>query len=148
MIKKVITVLIVIAVLVGLYQITSKKPTFSPNLDLNQNISFKTNPATTGTDTTEQNPDLILFYGNTCPHCKLVEDFISKNKIDQKLKIGLLEVYENKSNTTIFANMVQKICPDQLNSSGLPVPFLIDQKDKKCTVGDQPVIQYLTEKSK
>ena len=44
--------------------------------------------------------------------------------------------------------MVKEICPDQLNAEGLPVPFLIDQKDKKCTIGDTPITEYLTEKSK
>jgi len=97
---------------------------------------------------TSQKSDFILFYGNTCPHCKVVEEFITTNQIDQKLKISQLEVYENKSNTSVFVNMVKEICPDQSNPDGLPVPFLIDQKDKKCILGDAPINEYLSEKSK
>lgn len=120
MIKKIIPALIIIAVLIGFYFLTSKKPT----------------------------SDYILFYGSTCPHCKIVEEFISTNQIDQKIKINQLEVYENQSNSSLFAGMVKEICPDQLQTEGLPVPFFIDQKDKKCIIGDSTITEYLSEKSK
>ncbi|MFA6185038.1 MAG: hypothetical protein WCT51_00990 [Candidatus Shapirobacteria bacterium] len=129
MIKKIITALIIIAILIGFYLLTSKKP---------ESITSTETPTS----------DYILFYGITCPHCKIVEEFISTNQIDQKLKISQLEVYENESNKTIFSKIVQQICPDQINNGGLPVPFLIDQKEKKCTTGDTPITEYLTEKSK
>jgi len=129
MIKKIITFLIIIIILVSFYFLTSKKP-----------VSI--------TSTEVPTVDYILFYGITCPHCKIVEEFISTNQIDQKLKISQLEVYENESNKTTFSKMVQQICPDQINNGGLPVPFLIDQTDKKCTIGDTPITEYLTEKSK
>jgi len=129
MIKKITTFLIIITILVGFYLLTSKKPA-----------------SITSTET--PTADYILFYGNTCPHCKIVEEFISNNQIDQKIKINQLEVYNNKSNSSLFTNMVKKICPDQLKTEGLPVPFLVDQKDKKCTIGDAPITEYLTEKSK
>lgn len=129
MIKKIIPALIIIAVLIGFYLLTSKKPASITSIE---------------TPTL----DYILFYGNTCPHCKIVEEFISNNQIDQKIKINQLEVYNNKSNSSLFTNMVKEICPDQLKTEGLPVPFLIDQKEKKCTIGDTPITEYLTEKSK
>lgn len=128
--KKILPFLIIVGVLVAFYFLTSKKPT--------SNIISASNP----------NTDLILFYGNTCPHCKIVEEFISTNEIDQKLKISQLEVYDDKSNSALFSNLVQEICQDQLNSEGLPVPFLIDQSDKKCIIGDTPITDYLTEKTK
>lgn len=128
--KTIITVLIIAAVLFGLYKLLSQKPTSTP------------------ANTDYQNSDLILFYGSTCPHCKIVEEFISKNQIDQKLKISQLEVYDNRSNSNIFNNMVKDICPDQSSPNGLPVPFLINPKDKQCIVGDTPITDYLTEKTK
>lgn len=129
MIKKIITFLIIITILVGFYFLISKKPTSITSIEI-------------------PTSDYILFYGSTCPHCKIVEEFISTNQIDQKLKISQLEVYENESNKTTFSKMVQQICPDQISDGGLPVPFLVDQKDKKCIVGDTPINEYLTEKSK
>lgn len=129
MIKKIITFLIIIIILVGFYFLTSKKPASITSTEI-------------------PTSDYILFYGSSCPHCKIVEEFISTNQIDQKLKINQLEVYENESNKAIFSKIVQQICPDQINNGGLPVPFLVDQKNKKCTIGDTPITEYLTEKSK
>lgn len=128
--KTILTVLIIVAVLLGFYKLTSQKPT-----------SISTN-------TDYQNSDYILFFGNTCPHCKVVEEFITQNQIDQKLKISQLEVYDNKSNSALFANMVKEVCPDQSSPSGLPVPFLINPKDKQCFIGSTPITDYLTEKTK
>lgn len=126
--NKLLNALIIIIIFFGFYKITSKKPA---SLDVVQN-----------------NADLILFFGDTCPHCKDVEKFISENKIDQKIKINQLEVYSNKENSTLFAKTVQEVCKDQLTPDGLPVPFLIDTKDKKCLVGTPPIEEYLTQKSK
>jgi glutaredoxin len=41
---------------------------------------------------------LVLFYGEGCPHCALVEEYLKKN--DLKNKIGLVEkeVYYNQKN--------------------------------------------------
>ncbi len=127
MINKIATILIIVVIFFGFYKITSQKP-----------ASITTNP----------DADLILFYGDTCPHCKDVEEFISKNQINQKLKINRLEVYNNKSNSTLFSTMVNEICPDKSSQEGLPVPFLINKKDKQCFLGTPDITGYLTEKSK
>ncbi len=131
--EKITTILIIIAVLVGLYLLTSKKPD-----------SLISNPTPVPTPTS----NLVLFYGTTCPHCKVVEEFIFTNQIDQKLAISQLEVYENKSNAVVFSDMVKKVCPDQLTPQGLSVPFFIDQENNQCLIGDTPIIDYLSEKSK
>jgi len=31
---------------------------------------------------------IILFYGEGCPHCKVVDDFITENKIEDKVKFS------------------------------------------------------------
>jgi glutaredoxin len=129
--KDVLTVLVIIVVIIVAFKLIFRKPAVSTPATINQ-------PTT----------DLNLFYGDTCPHCKNVENFIAQNNIDQKIKIGKYEVYEDKSNATLMATMVKQVCPDKLDSQGLPVPFLIDQKDKTCTTGDTPVIDYLTQKAK
>jgi glutaredoxin-related protein len=126
--KKLLTILVIIVVFVVFYKITSQKPA-SVNSDY-------------------QNSDLILFYGDTCPHCKVVEEFISENQIDQKLKISQLEVYNNQDNSTLFLKMVNENCPENSSSEGLPVPFLVDTQNKECLIGDTPINGYLSEKSK
>ncbi len=128
MINKILTSLIIIIIILGFYKLTSKKPA---SVDYIQN-----------------NADLTLFFGNTCPHCKDVEEFISKNKINEKIKINQREVYLNKSNSAFFAKTVEEICPDKSSSEGLVVPFLIDTKDKKCFVGTPSITEYLSQKSK
>ena len=127
MIKKIITVLIIFAVLFGFYKITSQKPSSIVNLP---------------------DSDIVLFYGDTCPHCKDVEEFISQNQIDQKIKISKLEVYNNKENATLMAQMVKDNCLDKLDPQGLPVPFLIDSSEKKCYIGTPDITNYLAEKTK
>ena len=129
MIKKIITFLIILTILIGFYFLTSKKPA---------SIVSTVNPTS----------DYILFYGSTCPHCKIVEEFINTNKITEKIKIDQLEVYENKNNASLMASTVQKVCPDQLSGEGLPVPFLIDIKNNKCVIGDTPITDYLSAKVK
>lgn len=129
--KTIITVLVTTVVLFGFYKLTSQKPA-------------TTNP----TNTDYQNSDIVMFYGITCPHCKIVEEFIFKNQIDQKLKINQLEVYENQTNQAIFTTMVKDICPDKFSPEGLSIPFLINPKDKQCIIGDTPITDYLTEKTK
>ena len=124
MIKKIITVIFIVLVLFGIFKLLSKKPS-----------SITTNSIT---------QDLVLFYGSTCPHCKIVEEFISNNKITEKIKIDQLEVYENKNNASLMASTVQKVCPDQLSDQGLPVPFLVDTKNNKCIIGDTPITDYLS----
>ena len=39
-----------------------------------------------------QKPKMILFFSNSCPHCKIVEQYISDNNIDAKIKFQKLEV--------------------------------------------------------
>lgn len=129
MIKKIITFLIVVAVLFSFYKITSQKPDSITNKPI-------------------VDSDLVLFYGDTCPHCKDVEEFISKNQIDQKLKINKFEVYNSKENSSLMTQMVKDNCPDKLDPQGLSVPFLINTNDKACFVGTPDITNHLTEKAK
>jgi len=133
MIKKIFPILVIVGILVAFYFLTSKKP---------DSIIPTPTPVPTPIS------NLVLFYGSSCPHCKVVEEFISSNQIDQKIEISQLEVYDNKSNATVFSDMVKEICPDQLSSGGLVVPFLVDQKENQCIVGDTTITDYLSEKSK
>jgi len=130
MIKKIIPLILIVVVLFGVFKLLSQKPS----------------SVTTTVDTSQF--DLVLFYGSTCPHCKIVEEFIKTNKIDEKLKIDQIEVYDNKDNATTMASTIQKICPDQLSSNGLPVPFLVDIKNNKCVLGDTPIDDYLSSQVK
>lgn len=85
---------------------------------------------------------MILFYGDTCPHCKTVEEYITANNIKAKLSFKELEVFNNQANAQLLASKAQKCGLDV--SGGVGVPFFFDGHN--CLVGDQPIIDYFKTK--
>ncbi|MCX6795827.1 MAG: hypothetical protein NT165_03850 [Candidatus Falkowbacteria bacterium] len=80
---------------------------------------------------------VILFYGNTCSHCKKVEEYLQSNP--SKVKYRFLEVYDNKENANLMISKA-KLCG--LNSDNVGIPFLYD--GKKCLSGDQDIIDWFS----
>jgi len=85
----------------------------------------------------------VLFYGDGCPHCKNVDDFISENNIKDKVKFSSLEVWNNKDNQAILAQDIKKC---EMNADEVGIPFLFDGVDK-CYMGDEDVINYFKTKA-
>ena len=81
---------------------------------------------------------IILFYGEGCSYCKIVDDFINQNNIEEKAEFIQLEVWHNKDNQNILAQVMQK-CDIQADQVG--IPFLYDG-NSKCHVGDVDVINF------
>jgi glutaredoxin len=98
---------------------------------------------TNETTTTEnQSSDqIILFYGDGCPHCAIVEDYINKNKIQEKIPLIQKEVYYNQNNAKDLKAKA-KICGLPTDSIG--VPFLWD--GEKCLIGNQDIINFFKQK--
>ncbi len=91
----------------------------------------------------EKSHQAILYYGDTCPHCQKVADWLEKNpKIKEKSALIEKEVYNNKTNAQELG-MRAKECQIK-ESEGIGVPFLYDKG--KCVMGDQPIIDYLSSK--
>lgn len=82
----------------------------------------------------------ILYYGNTCPHCKELEDYIKLNKIEEKITFIRKEVYLNLNNSRELT-AVAKSCGFEEKSIG--VPFLYSKA--KCYMGKDEVIAYINE---
>jgi glutaredoxin len=82
--------------------------------------------------------DKIFFYGDTCPHCKNVEEFMAANGTRNKLSFQELEVYNNQANAKLLGQTAQKCGLD--TSAGIGVPFFYD--GSKCLMGDQDIINY------
>ena len=80
---------------------------------------------------------IILFYGEGCPHCEVVDDFISENKIEDKVSFARLEVWYNATGKDILAQVVQKC---GISSNQVGVPFLYDGEN--CFIGDTDVINF------
>lgn len=93
-------------------------------------------------------PDLgkspILFYSTTCPHCKNVEEYLTKNKVKEKIKIEELEVSQIQENVNKY-NQAIEICQAPADKAG-SVPLLF--ADKKCYFGDVDVINYFKQSLK
>jgi len=84
-------------------------------------------------------PGIVLFYGDGCSHCKDVEDFIAQNKIDDKIKITRMEVWYNKNNAALLAQIAQEC---GITASTVGVPFLYDGTGK-CYIGEVDVPNFL-----
>lgn len=83
----------------------------------------------------------VLYYGNGCPHCAEVENFIKNNSFD--FSIEQKEIYHNKINAEEF----NKICAEEeISLMDRGVPFLY--AEKKCFIGDKQIINYLSAKQK
>ncbi|MCK5085056.1 MAG: hypothetical protein KAQ64_05390 [Candidatus Pacebacteria bacterium] len=85
---------------------------------------------------------IILFYGDGCPHCVVVEEYIEKNNINEKISFERKEIYHNKNNASELAEKA-KACEPPINSIG--VPFLWD--NGKCSIGDRNIIEFLKQKT-
>lgn len=83
---------------------------------------------------------LVLFYSNSCPHCKNVEKYISDNGILEKISIDQKEVSSGDNSTQLV--IAAKKCG--IASDKIGVPFLWD--GAKCYVGDTPIIDFLNDK--
>lgn len=103
---------------------------FYGNISLSTITSYfhKENPSVSG---------MILFYGTNCSHCTNVQNFITSNNIQNKLKFTQLEVFNNPTNTNILADRSQ-ICG--LNPQEIGVPFFWD--GKHCILGDKDIISF------
>ena len=84
----------------------------------------------------------VLYYGNTCPHCRKVEDWLEKNPaIKERSGLVLKEVYGNRANSRELIQKAQRCNLD--TTRGVGVPFLFD--NGRCIIGDQSIINYLKE---
>lgn len=88
---------------------------------------------------------LIFFWGNGCPHCENVKEYIKQNNLDSKVKIAYKEVYYNQDNQKLLETTVQK-CPEIDTSQGIGVPLAFDTQNSKCLYGDTPIIEWLKTK--
>jgi len=91
--------------------------------------SEKTQPVASG-----EKP--ILYYGETCPHCHTVLDYLDKEGRRDDLVIK--EAWENEANGT---ELVEKAEECGRDPQRIGVPFLF--ADGQCFVGAPPIIDYI-----
>jgi glutaredoxin len=86
-------------------------------------------------------PNQILFYSDTCPHCKIVEQYITDNKVKNYLAFQQLEVSTHPDNAQL---LIKKAASCGLSTDNLGVPFFFDGTN--CLIGDQDIIKYFASK--
>ena len=85
---------------------------------------------------------IVLFYGNGCPHCALVEQFVAENNIQSKVPFTQKEVYSDQQNAS---EMALKAVACGMATDSIGVPFL--WTGSTCIIGDQPVIDFFKQKA-
>ena len=82
-------------------------------------------------------PKAILFYGDTCPHCENVEEYINAHNLESKVPFQRLEVFNNQANANLLS---KKASACGMNTDSVGVPFLYD--GSKCYMGDEEVMSF------
>lgn len=83
------------------------------------------------------NDEIILFYGTTCPHCKNVEEYMAENRTEEFVKLVQKEVFDNKVNSQLLINKA-RACGISTDSIGVPLLWVNGQ----CYSGDEQIINY------
>jgi type II secretory pathway pseudopilin PulG len=86
---------------------------------------------------------LILFYGDGCQHCVNLEKYLTDNKVENKIAIDKLEVFNNKVNALLLADKAKKC---GLDTKYISVPFLWNGTTAKCLTGDVDIIKFFQDK--
>jgi len=88
---------------------------------------------------TLQSSEPVFYYGNTCPHCKEVEEWFEQNDVQSKISFSKKEVYDNRANSAELTKVAGS-CGIPSNQIGMP--FLYAKG--KCYVGSPDIIAYFT----
>lgn len=80
---------------------------------------------------------IVYYYGEECPHCKDVAEFLEKNGIAEKVNFEKKEVWHNTTNAREMDAKV-RICG--LDKKNVGVPFLF--ADGKCFIGTPDVTGF------
>ena len=84
---------------------------------------------------------IALYYGDGCPHCAIVDEFLKENNVEGKVSYEKKEVYNNKKNADELAERA-KTC--DLPTDSIGVPFLWD--GSKCLIGDKDIINFFKQR--
>jgi glutaredoxin len=94
----------------------------------------------------ERSSGMTFYYGITCPHCKIVEEYMNEVNATSVLDIEMKEVYENSVNAAELQKVAKK-CGINGDSIGVPLLYF----NGECYVGDvdaKEIIRVEMEKAK
>lgn len=79
------------------------------------------------------------FWGNGCPHCEVVAEFMDSWEEKDKINLQKFEVWYDDANSELMKEKAENVC--NLSKNELTVPLLITP-DQVCLIGDEPIIEY------
>jgi len=88
-----------------------------------------------------QDAQMTLYYGETCPHCKIVEEWLVQHDPENTLRVARKEVYYDRDNAAALGTTAQSC---GLSTDSVGVPFLVVEGD--CYIGDGPIIAVLQQR--
>ncbi|MDO8566446.1 MAG: hypothetical protein Q7S04_04690 [Candidatus Moranbacteria bacterium] len=86
---------------------------------------------------------IVYYWGDGCPHCKIVSDFLEANDIASKVSFEKKEVWSNKTNASEMGRRA-KACG--VKPEGMGVPFVYGG-DGKCYIGEVDAVNFFKVKS-
>lgn len=81
----------------------------------------------------------ILFYGNTCPYCEVVENWLEETQFEQQVSLVKKEIYDDSDNMQEFLE-VARGCALASKETGVP---LVYTPDLQCLIGPAAITEYL-----
>lgn len=85
---------------------------------------------------------IVYFYGEGCPHCENVEEFLKENDVESKIEFEKKEIYSNKANVNLLILAAKKKCGFKENEIGVPLLW----NGSGCLVGDIDIIDFFKQK--
>ncbi|USN53651.1 MAG: hypothetical protein H6760_00570 [Candidatus Nomurabacteria bacterium] len=86
----------------------------------------------------QEKPELLFFYGQGCPHCAVVEQYIEDENLDERFRIIAKEVYGDPENAR---DLTQQFQVFHVPESKQGVPFMV--LGAKYYVGDVYIIEAI-----
>jgi len=88
------------------------------------------------------NAEVVFFYGKECPHCKIVEEYLDKENVRNKVSFSEREVYHNPENAKLMMDKQQECGLDKSYVGAVPFLWTKD----KCFIGQDEIIQFFKDK--
>ncbi|MGK2848531.1 MAG: glutaredoxin family protein [Minisyncoccota bacterium] len=85
---------------------------------------------------------VVYYYGDGCPHCKVIDEFLIANDIAGKMSFEKKEVWKNIKNSNEMKRRA-KVCG--VAPEGMGVPFVY--AEGQCFVGEPDVKAFFIKKS-
>ena len=85
---------------------------------------------------------IVFYYGETCPHCKLVEEFMASNNATSRINVTMKESFSNLVNGDELIKIGSYCKLAKENLGAVPLVY----SDGKCYLGDTEAINFLKTK--